>query len=75
MQQEWYAAIIKAGFEDELADIIENNASISCDLFLFCWDLPGFIEDMPYGTQKARTGDPYLWMENRIRAMWRSIPA
>lgn len=28
-----------------------------------------FMEDMPYGTAKARTGDPVEWIDARIAAM------
>ena len=28
-----------------------------------------FAEEMPYGTAKARTGDPCEWIENRLAEM------
>jgi len=29
-----------------------------------------FIEGMPYGTQKARTGDPYEWIANKLEMIF-----
>jgi len=28
-----------------------------------------FQEDMPYGTQKARTGDPDVWIMDRLESL------
>ena len=33
-----------------------------------------FMIEMPYGTAKARDGDPWLWIENRLRVDW-GMPA
>lgn len=32
-----------------------------------------FSNEMPYGTQKARTGDPYQWIANKMDAMFGSL--
>lgn len=28
-----------------------------------------FLPEMPYGTAKARTGDPHVWIEDRLDEM------
>lgn len=53
--------------EDTLDDVIEGP----CFEALFHY----FAGDMPYGTMKARTGDPYDWilLELARRFRWREI--
>lgn len=42
------------GFRDGRADITPR---LYDDLFVY------YVEEMPYGTAKARDGDPYEWIE------------
>lgn len=39
------------------------------------WELlyTHFSNEMPYGTLKARTGDPYQWIANKMDAMFGSL--
>jgi len=43
---------------------LEDRCDISQGLYydLYCL----WVEDMPYGTAKARDGDPYEWIWNRL---------
>lgn len=41
-------------------DQLLNDKDAFYDLFVF------FLPEMPYGTAKARDGDPYLWIADRI---------
>jgi len=34
-----------------------------------------FVEEMPYGTAKARTDDPYVWIINKLQSEWEKLPA
>lgn len=54
-------------FEAELAQA--KAGKLDVDAFIerhydTLMDLYG--DEMPYGTQKARDGDPYVWLANRI---------
>ena len=41
-----------------------HNGELSDDLFHALYDY--YFDDMPYGTKKARTGDPYEWVSERF---------
>ena len=43
-----------------LDDIVDSGSELYMDLFTY------FQEDMPYGTQKARDGDPDEWIADRL---------
>ena len=34
---------------------------------LFDQLFPFYLDEMPYGTKKARTGDPYQWITEKIK--------
>ena len=34
---------------------------------LFDQLFPYYTDEMPYGTQKARTGDPYQWITEQLK--------
>lgn len=53
----------KLKFELKSLDYIEENYYLMYDLFDY------FISEMPYGTAKARTGDPYNWIYNRVESL------
>jgi hypothetical protein len=42
---------------------VGNNVRLYAALFY------RFLSEMPYGTAKARTGDPFRWIENRVNSM------
>ena len=42
----------------------EGNADFSDDLFYALYDY--YFDEMPYGTKKARDGDPYEWVSQRL---------
>jgi hypothetical protein len=42
----------------------KETGDLSSDLFDALFDY--YHEDMPYGVQKARTGDPHQWIANRL---------
>jgi hypothetical protein len=44
----------------------EENDELSDDLYNALYDY--YHEDMPYGTKKARTGDPHEWVADRFAA-------
>jgi hypothetical protein len=44
----------------------EENDELSDELYDALYDY--YQEDMPYGTKKARTGDPYEWVADRFAA-------
>lgn len=50
------AARFKAGDEA----IIEDYFGQLCEYF---------SDEMPYGTMKARDGDPYIWLANKLENM------
>jgi hypothetical protein len=45
------------------------------DMNIETWELlyNHFSNEMPYGTQKARTGDPYQWIANKMNSMFGSL--
>ena len=50
-------------FSREVADF-EKGAELDQDLFDALYDY--YFDDMPYGTKKARDGDPYEWVSERL---------
>jgi len=52
---------------DQLIAFAEDNADLSADLYSKVFD--HFCFEMPYGTAKARTGDPYEWLGDRLGEM------
>lgn len=50
-------------FGKELKDFRENG-DLDDDLYSALYDY--YFDDMPYGTKKARTGDPYEWISERL---------
>ena len=50
-------------FSREVADFKENG-DLDQDLYEALYDY--YFDDMPYGTKKARTGDPYEWVSQRL---------
>ena len=51
----------------ELIAVINNNVDMSYDLY--CKMYEHFHTEMPYGTAKARTGDPIEWICERLVEM------
>lgn len=49
---------------DKLYKIQNNDAEMTSEEEEFVYEL--FCEDMPYGTAKARTGDPSEWIYDRL---------
>ena len=43
---------------------LDDRCEISQDLYADLYEI--WVEDMPYGTAKARDGDPYEWIWNRL---------
>ena len=43
-----------------LDDIVDSGTELYTDLYEY------FQEDMPYGIQKARDGDPDVWIADRL---------
>lgn len=41
-------------------DVLTKNEDMDDDVYMTMYDY--FMEDMPYGTAKARTGDPIEWI-------------
>ena len=56
------AAILRH-YGKELKDFV-NNGDLDDDLYSALYDY--YFDDMPYGTKKARTGDPYEWISQRL---------
>jgi len=52
-------------FKRDVKDF-EQYGDMSDDLFHALYDY--YSDDMPYGTQKGRTGDPYEWISDRFGA-------
>ena len=52
-------------FKRDLRDF-EETGNLSNELYDALYDY--YVEDMPYGVQKARTGDPYQWVADRVTA-------
>jgi len=50
-------------FSREVADF-EAGGEITDDLYHALYDY--YFDDMPYGTKKARDGDPYEWVSQRL---------
>lgn len=54
----------------ELMDIRSGmKDDISEDLFAKLFDVYANNGEMPYGVAKARTGDPYEWIVDRVQSM------
>lgn len=45
-------------------DVLTKNEDMSDDVYSVMYD--HFISEMPYGTAKARTGDPIEWICDRL---------
>lgn len=43
---------------------LDGRCYVSWDLYDDLYHL--WVEDMPYGTAKARDGDPYQWIDERL---------
>ena len=56
---------ILATFKRDVKDF-EAGDELSDDLYHALYDY--YFDDMPYGTQKARTGDPHEWVADRFGA-------
>ena len=52
-------------FHDEFDDYLKKG-DISYFPNLYQVAFNEFGNEMPYGTAKARTGDPYVWIEERL---------
>jgi hypothetical protein len=66
-----YEMLQKLLTEDDLFhiyNILQGNAAIDCyeDLFEKLFWFYCDANEMPYGTAKATTGDPYQWIEERV---------
>ena len=61
-------AIKDAGLYQDLVDLV-YGADLTDGLYDFCWqdEMDGFLIDMDYGTMKGRTGDPCVWIENKLK--------
>ena len=50
-------------------DLFVNGADLSTELYDDLFEYYAFIKgEMPYGTAKARTGDPFEWITNRFES-------
>jgi hypothetical protein len=54
---------IKDTYKRDVKDFVQNG-ELSDDLYHALYDY--YFDDMPYGTKKARTGDPYEWIGDRF---------
>ena len=54
---------IQDRFRRDIKDFTETG-DMSDDLYDVLYDY--YFDDMPYGTKKARTGDPHEWVEDRF---------
>jgi len=54
-----YQKLLRGAPLDQNTSLMNNFYE---DLYEYCMD----SGDMPYGVAKARTGDPYEWMENQL---------
>jgi len=55
--------------DEDKADIqfaIDNNSDLPEDLYLKLYEYFCNNGEMPYGTAKARTGDPYEWIGDHM---------
>ena len=61
----------KEKLEAEIARVAARGGAV-CDLspaaYQYLYDY--HVEDMPYGTAKARTGDPDEWLDNHALPDW-----
>jgi hypothetical protein len=50
-------------------DLFVNGADLSTELYDDLYEYYAFIKgEMPYGTAKARTGDPFEWITERFES-------
>ena len=62
--QTFYWGVILVPETDEDFDTLDQlPTSITDQLFEY------YQEDMPYGVQKARTGDPYEWIFDKLETL------
>lgn len=52
-----------AVFDENFQDTLTKKYNLYFDLFNY------YMSEMPYGTAKCRDGDPFLWIENRLKLM------
>lgn len=50
--------------DQELKTFIETGEELSPELFDKLYDY--YLDEMPYGTAKARDGDPYEWIYDKL---------
>ena len=65
---------ILAKYPNEIRAFEEEGEGITDEMFNDLYEY--YVEDMPYGTAKARTGDPYQWIEEHfLNDLGRHTPA
>ena len=52
---------------EEIAAFV-TIGELSQDAFDRCYDF--WLSEMPYGTAKARTGDPYEWVNDKLVSIY-----
>lgn len=62
MQNEKFAEILD-NYKDDVASFAQGD-EMSKTLYDTLYDY--YVCEMPYGTAKARTGDPYQWINDRF---------
>ena len=59
--------------ESELSDFVQGGDEMSDFLYQKLFDFFCDKNEMPYGTAKARDGDPYEWIETRLQQAAKEI--
>lgn len=54
----------KVCFNEYFQDALDDVPELYFDLFKF------YVSEMPYGTAKAREGDPFVWIEERVYSLF-----
>ena len=53
--------------DEEIAAFVESG-ELSDDAFERCYEF--YLSEMPYGTAKARDGDPLEWVHDKLASLY-----
>lgn len=70
--QVWVERLETSGLMNEIPNWIDSG-NIPDEVYdgFYRDSLPGFLDSMPYGTMKARTGDPVEWILNQLEGIYK----
>lgn len=70
-EQEQLKTHIGANMYKQLANTMKTNEDFNDNLFDVLYDY--YIDEMPYGVAKARTGDPTQWLHDKLQRVFPAL--